>query len=127
VRLASKHLGTADAGVEAARERGFRRLLVPAENAREAAVVEDIAVYAVGTLNDTVGPPAWVAAARAVPQQYRRGVRQAQQVRRRFRGLRSQEFAKRALAIAAADGHNLLTMLTKRTNSPGFSKRSESL
>ena len=39
----------------AARERGFKRLLVPVENAREAAVVEEIAVYGVGTLNDAVG------------------------------------------------------------------------
>src|SRR5262249_6761033 len=39
----------------AARDRGFRRLMVPLENAREAAVVEELQVYGVGTLNDAVG------------------------------------------------------------------------
>src|SRR6478735_10276915 len=39
----------------AARDRGFRRLVVPVENAREAAVVEEIQVFGVATLNDAVG------------------------------------------------------------------------
>src|SRR6202035_3067585 len=39
----------------AAKERGLARLLVPVENAREAAVVEEMCVYGVGTLNDAVG------------------------------------------------------------------------
>ena len=34
----------------AARDRGFRRMIVPAENAREAAVVEELQVFGVGTL-----------------------------------------------------------------------------
>src|SRR5947209_10722683 len=39
----------------AAAARGIRRLLVPAANAREAAVVEDVAVYGAGTLAEAVG------------------------------------------------------------------------
>src|SRR5439155_7616096 len=38
-----------------ARDRGVRRLVVPVENAREAAVVEEIQVFGVGSLNDAVG------------------------------------------------------------------------
>src|SRR5438270_860167 len=39
----------------AAAERGIPQLLVPAASAREAAVVESVAVYAVGTLAEAVG------------------------------------------------------------------------
>src|SRR5436190_17722433 len=39
----------------AAAERGIAKLLVPAANAREAAVVEKLAVYAAGTLAEAVG------------------------------------------------------------------------
>src|SRR5271170_3978002 len=38
-----------------AAERGIRKLLVPAANAREAAVVETVAVYGVATLAEAVG------------------------------------------------------------------------
>src|SRR5437764_5719865 len=39
----------------AAAQRGLRKLLVPRDNAREAAVVEAVAVFAVGTLAEAVG------------------------------------------------------------------------
>ena len=39
----------------AAAEHGIRKLLVPAANAREAAVVEAVAVYGVSTLAEAVG------------------------------------------------------------------------
>src|SRR5205823_4526966 len=39
----------------AAGQRGIKKLLVPAANAREAAVVEAVAVFAVGTLAEAVG------------------------------------------------------------------------
>src|SRR6266480_1699854 len=39
----------------AARGQGIKRLLVPAGNAREAAVVTELEVYGVGTLSETVG------------------------------------------------------------------------
>ena len=56
----------------AARERGFKRMLVPVENAREAAVVEEIAVYGVGTLERRGRPAVGPAAARTEPQRHRR-------------------------------------------------------
>ena len=39
----------------AARERGLTRLLVPRENAREAAVVQELEVFAVTSLAEAVG------------------------------------------------------------------------
>jgi magnesium chelatase family protein len=39
----------------AARERGFKRVLVSIENACEASVVEEVTVYGVRTLNNAVG------------------------------------------------------------------------
>src|SRR3954471_9298807 len=39
----------------AARDRGVKRLLVPRENAREAAVVQEVEVFAVGSLAEAVG------------------------------------------------------------------------
>ncbi len=91
--------------VQAARSRGFRRVLVPADNAAEAALVMGSAVTGAGHIVDLVRhlegrrplPPPVVPdlvaeAAAAVDL----GV------------VRGQEQARRALEIAAAGGHNLL-------------------
>jgi magnesium chelatase family protein len=105
-----------------AREAGYRRLIVPAENATEAALVEGIEVLGAPTLQRLVDlfTGRWTAPVPELSRQTRSAVRTTQLD---LVDVRGQDDARRALEIAAAGGHNLLmvgppgagkTMLARR-------------
>jgi magnesium chelatase family protein len=107
----------------AARDRGIKRVVVPDANAREAAVVEGIDVFAVRSLPQTVDLINAPESFTPVRCDARGMLTQAAQYPVDLRDVRGQMAAKRALEIACAGGHNILllgppgagkTMLAKR-------------
>ncbi|MGN0506795.1 MAG: YifB family Mg chelatase-like AAA ATPase [Lachnospiraceae bacterium] len=88
-------------------EEGFAEMLVPAENAPEASVVEKLTVYGVHTLKEAVD--FLNGTKEAVPQKRPEGKCSAGQASSAdFGNIIGQEAAKRALTIAAAGGHHIL-------------------
>lgn len=92
----------------AARDRGVKKLLVPAENAREAAVVEQVAVFGVGSLSEAVGVLSGQLEREPVASEVDELFQKLNHYDVDFADVRGQEFAKRSLVVAAAGGHNVL-------------------
>jgi len=92
----------------AARTQGVRRLLVPAANAREAAVVTDLQVFGVGNLSEAVGILSGQLDAEPVAVQLDDLMAELGTYDVDFADVRGQEYAKRALVIAASGGHNVI-------------------
>jgi magnesium chelatase family protein len=107
-----------------ARQLGYTSILLPRENAREAAIVDGVTVYGVSTLREAVDHLVGTAAIPATTVDTRAEFsRGATPTDVDFSDVRGQETLKRALTIAAAGGHNLIligppgagkTMLARR-------------
>jgi len=101
----------------ATKAQGKRGMLVPVANAHEAAVVEGVDIFAVGSLAEAVGFYSGQLDTTPVDFSWDDIVEEHGQYPIDFFDVKGQETAKRAVTVAAAGGHHLLMI-----GSPGTGK-----
>ncbi|MEQ8210870.1 MAG: YifB family Mg chelatase-like AAA ATPase [Lacipirellulaceae bacterium] len=115
--------GALSMAMAAAKQPGIETILVPYDNAPEAAVVEGVEVIAVESLSQAAAFLSGRLPLEPTPSKVEKMFEELDWYEENFADVRGQELAKRAVMLAAAGAHNLLmvgppgagkTMLAKR-------------
>ncbi|MGL4420032.1 MAG: magnesium chelatase domain-containing protein, partial [Gemmataceae bacterium] len=101
----------------AARDHGVRRMLVPRANAHEAAVVQELEVFAITSLSEAVAIISGTVDVDPVVVSQEEVTAKLNRYDVDYADIRGQEYGKRAMMIAASGGHNVLLL-----GSPGSGK-----
>jgi magnesium chelatase family protein len=105
-----KKINGALAITQHAKEKGYKKIFVPPDNALEASFVEEIAIYSPSTLEDIINFCKEKCELEQIPNikidEYMRGVDMSTNYS--IKGIVGLQKAKRGLSIAATGGHNVL-------------------
>ncbi|MBX3432588.1 MAG: YifB family Mg chelatase-like AAA ATPase [Pirellulales bacterium] len=115
--------GALSMAMAAAKQRGLHGLILPAQNAGEAAVVEGIEAISVSSLAEAVAFLADELAIEPTPSRVSQFFEEHARYDDDFADVRGQEMAKRAVMLAAAGAHNLLMVGSPGTGKTMLAKR----